>query len=146
MPRNSSGDSPRFPDDPQKFFRVATQRFAEAQFLFEGGRYAASIYIGGYSIECGLKALILSTAPKNSQGELAASFRGSGWHNIIRLIDTYIERGGPRPSLAMTKDLTYVHDEWSVELRYVAGEKPFRDTERFILSTDRILAWIKGRL
>lgn len=146
MPRNSSGNSPRFPDDPQKFFRVATQRFAEAQFLFEGGRYAASIYIGGYSIECGLKALILATVPKNRQEEMAASFRGSGWHNFIRLVDAYIEGGGPRPPLAITKDLTYVHDEWSVELRYLAGEKPFRDAQRFVLSTDRILAWIKGRL
>ena len=146
MPRSPSGDSPRLPDDPRKFFRVATQRFAEAQFLFEGERYAASIYLAGYAVECGLKALILSAVPKNRQADLAASFRGSGGHNFNRLIEAYIEGGGPGPPLAITKDLTYVHDEWSVELRYLAGEKPYRDAERFVSSTDRVLEWVKGRV
>jgi hypothetical protein len=146
MPRYPSGDSPRFPDDPRKFFRVATQRFAEAQFLFNGDRYTASIYIAGYSVECGLKALILSTEPRNRQAELAASFRGSEWHNLNWLVEGYIKRGGPRPSRVITADLTYVHDEWSVDLRYIAGEKPFREAERFILSIERILEWVKGRL
>ena len=106
MPRYPSDDSPRSPDDPRKFFRVATQRFAEAQFLFEGERYLASIYIGGYAIECGLKALILATEPKNRRIELAASFRGSEWHNLNWLVEGYIKRGGPRPLREIRTDLT----------------------------------------
>jgi hypothetical protein len=82
------------PDDSQKFMRVAYQRFEEARFLFDGERYAASIYLAGYAVECGLKALILSTVPRNGQKDFAESFRGSGWHNFNRLLEGYIERGG----------------------------------------------------
>jgi HEPN domain-containing protein len=146
MARYSTRESPRFPDDPRKFFRVATQRFDEAQFLYEGDRYAASIYIAGYSVECGLKALILSTEPDSGRKLLADSFRGSGWHNIHRLIEVYIDRKGTRPPPEIAKALTYVSDEWSVDLRYLAGERPFRDARQFIKSTELILGWIKGRL
>jgi hypothetical protein len=146
MSRHLSRESPRLPDDPQKFFRVATQRFAEAQFLHEGERYSAAIYIAGYSVECGLKALILTTEQETGRRILADSFRGSGWHNFNRLVEVYIDRGGPRPPKGIAKALTYVHDEWSVELRYLAGEKPFREARRFIDSTELILEWIKGRL
>jgi len=146
MPRESSGESPRFPDDPRKFFRVATQRFAEAEFLLEGERYLASIYIAGYAIECGLKALILTTEPRNRRAELAASFRGSEWHNLNWLVEGYKKRGGPPPPREIRTDLTYVHDEWSVDLRYIAGEKPFREAKRFVAATVRILEWVKERL
>lgn len=146
MPRDKLGDGLRIPDDPRKFYRVATQRFAEALFLFEGGRFAASIYIAGYAVECGLRALILTTVPRNRQVEFASTFRGSGWHNFDRLVELYISNAGSRPPLPITKHLTYVHDEWSVEMRYVAGEKPFREAKRFIDSTESILEWVKGRL
>ncbi len=146
MSRYSAREAPRLPDDPQKFFRVATQRFAEAQFLFDGDRYAASIYIAGYSIECGIKALILATEPDRGRRQLADSFRGGGWHNFNRLIDVYLERGGTPPPPKIARALTYVNDEWSVELRYLAGERPFREAKGFIDSTDSILEWVKGRL
>jgi hypothetical protein len=146
MPRYSTGDAPKPPDNPQKFFRVATQRYEEAQFLFEGERYLAAIYIGGYAIECGLKALILETEPRNGRAELAASFRGSEWHNLNWLVEGYIKRGGSRLPREIRTDLTYVHDEWSVDLRYTAGQKTLREGQRFVAATVRILEWVKGRL
>ncbi len=105
-----------------------------------------SIYIAGYAVECGLKALILSSVPKARREALVESFRGNRAHNFNWLIELYNENGGARRPLSITKDLAFVHDEWSVNLRYVAGEKPFREAERFILSTERILEWIEGRL
>jgi hypothetical protein len=146
MPRYPSDDSSRFPDDPRKFFRVATHRFAEGQFLFEGERSLASIYIAGYAIDCGLKALILATEPRNRRIELAASFRGSEWHNLNWLVEGSIQRGGSRRLREIRTDLTDVHDEWSVDLRYTAGQKTLREAERFVAATSRILEWVKGRL
>ena len=77
---------------------------------------------------------------------MADSFRGKVWHDLKHLVEVYNERGGPRSPATIAKVLTYVNDEWSVDLRYLAGERPFREAERFIDSTDLILDWIKGRL
>ena len=146
MSRYPSRESPRLPDTPEKFFRVSLQRLDESRFLFDGKRYAGAIYLAGYSVECGLKALILSTVSKRGRKEVANSFRGSGWHKLNRLLDVYIDRGSPRPPSRITRAFIYVNDEWSVDLRYVAGERPFREAERFLDSTEIILDWIKGRL
>lgn len=128
------------------FFRVSLQRLDESQFLFNGKRYAGTIYLAGYAIECGLKALIFSTASAAGMTELAQSFRGSGWHQFDRLLDAYTGRGGPRPPYPVVKAFVYANDEWSVDLRYMAGERPAREAERFLGSTEIILDWIKGRL
>jgi HEPN domain len=146
MPRRPPGEPLRPPDNSRKFFRVATQRFAEAQFLFEGERHVASIYIAGYAVECGLKALLLSTMPEHRQKEVAATFRGTGWHNFNRIVEAYIEGGGSRLPVDIVKDLAYLYDEWSVDLRYASAEKSFPEAERFTHSTDRLLEWVKGRL
>lgn len=146
MPRYPPGKSRGFPDDARQFYRVATQRIEEARFLFDGERYAASIYLARYSVECGLKALILGTESKKSRADLAAKFRGSVWHNLSFLLEESIRCGVPRPTKSTTIDLTFVHDEWSVDLRYLTGEKRFREAQRFVSSTDRILHWVKGSL
>lgn len=146
MPRSSPRESLRFPESPLSFFRVSTQRNAEAHFLFEGERFAASIYLAGYSIECGPKALILSAVPKAGWKKLADSFRGSVWHQFDHMLEAYIRRGGPRPLASVARAFVYLNDEWTVDLRYVAGEKSYREAERFLDATDGVLEWIKGRL
>lgn len=37
---------------------IAEMRFRDAQVLFAGKRYSASYYVGGYAVECALKACI----------------------------------------------------------------------------------------
>jgi len=43
---------------------VAKQRFDDALLLLEMGRTTAAVYLAGYSVECMLKALILSAVPQ----------------------------------------------------------------------------------
>ncbi len=146
MAKRFSRESAWFPEEPRSFIRVALQRLDEARFLFDGERYAATIYLAGYSVECGLKALILATGSKARWQATAESFRGSGWHEINRLREVYVERGGPRPPPAITRALTYVHDVWFVGLRYIPGDRTFREARQFLDSTDLILGRIEGRL
>jgi len=40
---------------PQKFYRVAYQRFEEAEVPFEAGYYIGAVYLAGYAIEWILK-------------------------------------------------------------------------------------------
>jgi HEPN domain len=129
----------------QRFYRVAAQRFEEAEYLFKGERYAAAIYLGGYAVECSLKALILSLVPRTRQTEVAEAFRGGGWHRFERLKDDYMARGGASFPIAIARSFSYV-SRWTVESRYVPGERPLREAKLFLDSTKSILEWINGRL
>ena len=138
MPSNQSPEI-------KKFFRVAAQRFEDAEYLFKGERYAASFYLGGYAVECSLKALILSRVPRTRQKEVAGTFRGGEWHKFEKFKKEYIDRGGPQFPPEIANPFSYVI-RWTVESRYEPGDRrPYREAKAFLDSTRLILGWIKGR-
>jgi hypothetical protein len=51
--------------DIRLFQRAAAQRLKAAELLFDHGFFLESIYIGGYVVECALKALILKRTPQS---------------------------------------------------------------------------------
>ena len=78
------------------FYRAAKQRFEDAEFLLDVDRTTAAVYLAGYSVECILKALILTTVPRVQENNLLAMFRGARAHDYGWLLRLYAERGGPR--------------------------------------------------
>jgi HEPN domain-containing protein len=80
----------------RRFYRAAKQRFDDALLLFEMERTTAAIYLAGYSVECMLKALILSVAPQAQEAELLGMFRGARAHDYEWLLHLYVEKGGAR--------------------------------------------------
>ena len=133
------------PDEVKRFLRVAIQRYEEARYLFLGGRHACSIYLAGYSVECALKSLILSSIPRKDRKAVVDSFRGAGGHDLGRLYENHAERGGPRFPPSIAESFSYV-TAWTTDLRYIPGERPFREAEKFLDSTEIVLNWIKGKL
>jgi len=65
----------------RRFYRVAKQRFGDALLLLEMGRTTAAVYLAGYSVECMLKALILSAVPQAQEEEILGRFRGASAHD-----------------------------------------------------------------
>jgi hypothetical protein len=53
----------------RRFDRAAIQRFDDAQFLLSGSRTNAAVYLAGYSVECMMKALILSTSAPQQESQ-----------------------------------------------------------------------------
>ena len=53
------------------FQRAADQRLTTAAFLLENGFHLDAVYLGGYGIECGLKALILKRTPRSVKKDLS---------------------------------------------------------------------------
>lgn len=78
----SSGNS----REVRRFQRAAQQRLAEAQFLLEHNYTTAAVYLGGYAVECALKALILSSEPVTKHRDTLLSFRGTRGHSFDWLI------------------------------------------------------------
>ena len=65
---------------PRKFYRVAYQRFEEAEVLFEAGYDIGAMYLAGYAIACILKTLILEATPEKEHAVVEAEFRGQRAH------------------------------------------------------------------
>jgi HEPN domain-containing protein len=129
----------------RRFFKVAMQRYEDAQLLLEGDRNTAANYLAGYAVECGLKALLLSAVTANECLEVVESFRGSEGHNLDVLKARYRRRSQSIFPKAISGDLAYVN-LWSTSLRYEPSNASSREAKRFLTSTEAILGWIKGRL
>lgn len=127
------------------FYQSAKQRFEDARFLLEAERTTGAIYLAGYSVECILKALILSTTPEGERPAMVASFRGTKAHDYDWLKARYFERGGPVFPSAVSKDFALV-GTWTTELRYQAGTSKRGDAEAFLNAARAIILWADGRL
>ena len=68
-------------EQARRFYRTAKQRFDDALLLLEMGRTTAAVYLAGYSVECMLKALILSAIPQAQEEEVLRMFRGARAHD-----------------------------------------------------------------
>ena len=80
----------------RRFYRAVKQRFDDALLLLEMERTTAAVYLAGYSVECMLKALILSAVPQAQEAALLARFRGARAHAYEWLLELSAEQGGAR--------------------------------------------------
>src|SRR5437762_13412001 len=64
------------PIETRRFYRVAHQRFEDAEILFENNRTTGAMYLAGYAVECALKTLLLANIPPSQHSKLLRSFSG----------------------------------------------------------------------
>ena len=132
--------------EAQVFYRAAIQRFGDAQFLLEeGGRTTAAVYLAGYSVECILKALILSTHSGRTHAGILQSFKGSKAHDFHWLRDTYFKKGGPSLPREIAHCFTTV-GSWSTALRYEPGMTRRKIAEEFLSAAEKIIRWAQERM
>src|SRR5262249_8044899 len=83
------------PTSPRDFLRVALQRLPAAEGIMGVLRLTIEAqYIGGYSVECSLKALILeTTAEPDRPAELELLTHGARHHRAEVLLDRLKRRG-----------------------------------------------------
>lgn len=127
------------------FYRAAKERFEDAEFLLNMKRTTGAVYLAGYSVECMIKALILSVVPRAREDEISAMFRGRQAHDFRWLMRLYRQHGGT----AMPNDL---HPQWnlvarwSTDLRYSPQTIGLRRAKAFLDSATKIIKWADGRL
>jgi hypothetical protein len=105
---------------PRKFYRVAYQRFEEAEVLFEAGYYIGAVYLAGYAIECIRKTLILEATPEKDHTVVETEFRGPRAHDYEWLRHRYRQTHAPEWSTDISQALTFV-GTWETALRYTPG-------------------------
>lgn len=127
------------------FYRAAKQRFDDALLLLELKRTTAAVYLAGYSIECMLKALILSIVPGNQEGVILEMFRGGRAHDYDWLMWLYRENGGTQIPPHLVPHFTRVNT-WSIHLRYSPGTIEAQRAKAFLESSNEIVQWADRRL
>lgn len=128
----------------RRFHLVALQRFEDAEILLQNGRTNGAMYLGGYTVECMLKALLLSSVPVGSQNALMKSFRGSIAHNYDWLRNELRAKGIEFPAIVARQLL--IVNSWSTELRYLAGTKKAREVQVFLNAAAQLLEWVERKL
>lgn len=127
------------------FYRAALQRFDDARLLLELKRTTAAVYLAGYSVECVLKALILSTAPHSREGEILEMFRGAQAHDYDWLMWVYRQNGGAQPPPHLVPCFARVNT-WSTNMRYSPGTIEAQRAKAFLDAANEIMQWADGRL
>jgi HEPN domain-containing protein len=129
----------------RNFYRCCWERLEDAENLLANNRNTGAVYLAGYSVECILKAMLLTTVPVAEQPEIAEEFRGNRAHDFDWLRSQYLERGGatfPEPILESLMLL----DDWSTLLRYDPKMLDEELTATFFSATHFVVEWADGRL
>jgi hypothetical protein len=127
------------------FYRVAQQRFVDAQILQRAGRTTGAIYLAGYGVECILKALVLNSTPETKQLEMISSFRGRTGHDFGWLRNEYVNRTGLSIPGSISRLLMRVNS-WAVDLRYQPGNLKNAEVDLFVNAANEVIRWADGRL
>ena len=135
---------PRAPE-ARLYYRAAKQRSDDAELLLAAGRTTGAIYLAGYTVECFLKALLLSSVAPPLRRQLLQEFRGGWAHNLEWLGGLYRQHVGAVIPRSVSRHLSRVAS-WSTDLRYATGTLKRRDADEFMESVVAIAAWADGRM
>jgi hypothetical protein len=128
--------------DVTNYLRAAEQRLTSAEVLYKNDLYLDCIYIGGYVVECALKALILARIPKNNRLSYELDyFRGSVAHDYEYLKGLLNKQGIVKPR-EVIKPFQKIAT-WSTDLRYEVGRGNPKEADAFLISVKVILDWVK---
>lgn len=127
------------------YYRCAFQRYEDAQILLRADHTTGAVYLAGYSIECILKALVLSDLAPAARTAMLHSFRGARAHEFEWLRTQYLEQGGSRFPKDITEAFTLVN-HWSTDMRYLPRTLRAEEAVGFLSAAERIIRWVDGRL
>lgn len=119
--------------------QIANDRLRDANVLLRQKRYNGAVYLGGYVIECLLKAAICvhlnrDNLPVNYQThDLAELMNHSGLFSLLQANQTL------RRSFSMVKS-------WNVGIRYRGRRFKPVETQQFIAAVKEVRQWILRRI
>jgi hypothetical protein len=133
------------PTTPRDFLKVALQRLTAAEEIMDKLRLTLEAqYIGGYSVECSFKALILEKTPEAERPAILTQLtHGATYHKAEALLDRLRERG-----IALTPELAkrMRRFDWTTDLRYEIGRKDTGETNGLLRTAREIYHWVEGQI
>jgi hypothetical protein len=122
-------------------------RLEEAEALFDAQKFDGCVYLCGYVVELGLKAVVCRTLDLSEYPESKQAFRVHDFDNLVLLA------GMQRSVLGLTGDLRVnwsVVSGWNSTMRYASRNTSDRSAAQELLealrdSKNGVLAWLQAR-
>jgi len=132
------------PTTDRDFQKVAAARLFAAETLLREKLTLDAQYIGGYTVECSLKALILHMTPASKMRQtLDRITHGSQMHRIDILLGELRDIGSSLPP-RLAKRLRRF--DWTTDLRYETGRRDTGETFGFLKTAKAIHRWAGSQL
>ena len=125
------------------FIQAHNDRYKDARALLRSGRWGGAIYMGGYVVECLLKARILK---RKASSDLPREY----WHHdLLRLMDVSgVSWEIKLPENNSIQDqMLLITGTWDVTMRY--GSTQFRDrheASNFLEAVQKVRRWLQDSL
>jgi HEPN domain-containing protein len=132
------------PTTSRDFQKVASQRLTTAETLLRLKLTLDAQYLGGYVVECSLKALVLQCTPDPGKPEtLKRLTSGAKMHRPDVLLGELRELG-----IALPLDIArrMRRFDWTTDLRYETGRRDTGETIAFLKTVKAIFDWVEGQL
>jgi HEPN domain-containing protein len=125
------------------FVQAQNDRYKDAQALLKAKRWGGAIYLGGYAVECLLKARILK---RKASGDLPREY----WHHdLLRLMDVSgvaWEIKLPKNS-ALQDQMLLITGTWDVTMRYGSTQFTNRhEAQSFLEAVRKVRRWLQDSL
>jgi HEPN domain-containing protein len=132
------------PMSSRDFQKASGQRLTTAETLLREKLTLDAQYIGGYAVECSLKALILELTPEPDKPDrLRRITSGASMHRPDVLLGELRNLGVALP-LELARRLRRF--DWTTDLRYETGRRDTGETIAFLNTAIAIYEWVEGQL
>jgi hypothetical protein len=132
------------PATSRDFQKAAAQRLTTAQVLLREKLTLDAQYLGGYTVECSLKALILELTPTDGKVDKRSEITaGAKMHRTDILLGELRDLGVVLP-LDIARRMRRF--KWSTNLRYETGRRDTGETTAFLTTARAIYDWVEGQL
>jgi hypothetical protein len=132
------------PTTSRDFQKVAGQRLTTAETLLREAITLDAQYIGGYAVECSLKALILHQTPALDKPDtLKRITAGKKMHQPDVLLGELRNLGIALP-LEIARRMRRF--DWTTDLRYETGRRDTGETIAFLRTAKAIYDWVERQL
>ena len=146
---------------PRQLWTVADRRFDDADVLRRTGRNAranGAIYLGGFVIECLLKAQLLAEFPwlenasfpegrsKADQHLWSLCYRSHDLDEILAKlpgIADRLSRVEQRASIRLLESLKSICSQWTIYARYSPHTADIDDARQFLDQLEELKTWLK---
>ena len=133
------------PEAPRDFLKVALQRLNAAEAIMANLDFNLEVqYIGGYSVECSLKALLLEKTPLTERiNMLYIISHGAAAHRAENLLGKLRDQ-----RVYLTPELSgrMRRFDWDTSLRYETGRKDTGETKALLRTARMLYNWVEERI
>ena len=133
------------PKTSRDFQKAAGQRLTTAQKLLDMKVTLEAQYLGGYTVECSLKALILHLTPAPEKpAKLEQITSGAPMHRPDVLLGELRDLGVSLPPTIVRRMRRFYR--WEPSLRYETGHRDTGETIGFLKTARAIYNWVEDQL